>query len=210
MQSDQFHYIHHAKFECNYGSASFPLDHWFGTFRDRMVGMGTYKGAGQEDEVKEKTKPSPFKMNTPPGFNVYLLFTAVIFAVAVSALVGQPTTEMPRSVAALLAFGPIGFGVVLRQVLGDTQPLSWYVDQYITSLCSSVRVCLCAPLSLFLGFTSVTTIHTLSVSVFDPPSSHISLSLAHIIAIITHSQTGRSTKRSFLAVCINPLRSICS
>ena len=33
MQSDQFHYLHHAKFECNYGSASFPLDALFGTFR---------------------------------------------------------------------------------------------------------------------------------------------------------------------------------
>lgn len=34
MQSDQFHYLHHARFECNYGSASFPLDNMFGTFVD--------------------------------------------------------------------------------------------------------------------------------------------------------------------------------
>jgi len=35
-QSDQFHYIHHAKFECNYGSGSFNLDSLFGTFREKL------------------------------------------------------------------------------------------------------------------------------------------------------------------------------
>lgn len=61
-QSDQFHYIHHAKFECNYGSASLPLDQWFGTFCDRMIGKGTYKGAaGHDNAAAQSKKPSPFK-----------------------------------------------------------------------------------------------------------------------------------------------------
>ena len=47
MQSDQFHYLHHRRFECNYGSASFPLDKLFGTFRDVMYGESeTYKVTG--------------------------------------------------------------------------------------------------------------------------------------------------------------------
>jgi sterol desaturase/sphingolipid hydroxylase (fatty acid hydroxylase superfamily) len=37
-QSDQFHYIHHAKFECNYGGGGIPVDAWFGTLRDTLSG----------------------------------------------------------------------------------------------------------------------------------------------------------------------------
>lgn len=29
-----FHYLHHAHFECNYGTPMVPLDRWFGTFQD--------------------------------------------------------------------------------------------------------------------------------------------------------------------------------
>jgi len=36
FQSDQFHYLHHKFFECNYGPSDCPLDRWFGTFRDRI------------------------------------------------------------------------------------------------------------------------------------------------------------------------------
>ena len=28
FQSDQFHYLHHLKFECNYGTGTFPFDQW--------------------------------------------------------------------------------------------------------------------------------------------------------------------------------------
>eukprot|EP01084_Bolivina_argentea_P057747 105496_1 len=31
---DYFHFLHHAHFECNYGSASIPMDYWFGTLED--------------------------------------------------------------------------------------------------------------------------------------------------------------------------------
>lgn len=29
----KFHYLHHAKFECNYGGSLIPLDAFFGTYR---------------------------------------------------------------------------------------------------------------------------------------------------------------------------------
>jgi sterol desaturase/sphingolipid hydroxylase (fatty acid hydroxylase superfamily) len=29
-----FHYLHHRYFECNYGTATVPLDRWFGTLHD--------------------------------------------------------------------------------------------------------------------------------------------------------------------------------
>jgi len=36
FQSDQFHYLHHKYFECNYGTGTFPFDMWFGTFQDKL------------------------------------------------------------------------------------------------------------------------------------------------------------------------------
>jgi sterol desaturase/sphingolipid hydroxylase (fatty acid hydroxylase superfamily) len=44
-----FHYLHHRYFECNYGEATFPLDKWFGTFRD---GMPEGAGAKLPEEHK--------------------------------------------------------------------------------------------------------------------------------------------------------------
>merc|ERR1712096_365936 len=54
-QSDQFHYLHHARFECNYGSASLPLDHLCGTFRETLAGTSkTYKGGANNVVVDGK------------------------------------------------------------------------------------------------------------------------------------------------------------
>jgi len=36
FQSDQFHYLHHKHFECNYGPSNCPLDRWFGTFKAKL------------------------------------------------------------------------------------------------------------------------------------------------------------------------------
>jgi len=33
--SGQHHFIHHAKFECNYGTSRIPIDKWFGTYREK-------------------------------------------------------------------------------------------------------------------------------------------------------------------------------
>jgi sterol desaturase/sphingolipid hydroxylase (fatty acid hydroxylase superfamily) len=57
-QSDQFHYLHHRYFECNYGTTTFPFDRLFGTFRDQLIESTpskkdaprtttTYKGAAE-------------------------------------------------------------------------------------------------------------------------------------------------------------------
>ena len=36
LQSDQYHYLHHRFFECNYGTSGTPFDKMFGTFRDKL------------------------------------------------------------------------------------------------------------------------------------------------------------------------------
>ncbi|KAH8080458.1 C-4 methylsterol oxidase [Aureococcus anophagefferens] len=41
FQADQYHYLHHRKFECNYGSPSSAfLDQFFGTFREKLGKSG--------------------------------------------------------------------------------------------------------------------------------------------------------------------------
>jgi sterol desaturase/sphingolipid hydroxylase (fatty acid hydroxylase superfamily) len=104
MQSDQFHYLHHAKFECNYGSASVPLDNLFGTFRDKLGESASYKGAATADESTKATKDGKAnkdgKAKKGPNnkglaqylptleFAIYYAFTAAIFIVLVCAVVG--------------------------------------------------------------------------------------------------------------------------
>ncbi len=46
FQSDQFHFLHHARFECNYGSASMPFDYGFGTHREQLGTSRNYRGQG--------------------------------------------------------------------------------------------------------------------------------------------------------------------
>ena len=51
FQSDQYHYLHHRFFECNYGTSGMPFDYIFGTFREKLDQKGrskTYKGAATE------------------------------------------------------------------------------------------------------------------------------------------------------------------
>lgn len=61
MQSDLYHYLHHVKFECNYGTSGMPLDRMFGTFRcslDKSLDV-TYKGAAEEEEEETAKKNAP-------------------------------------------------------------------------------------------------------------------------------------------------------
>jgi len=55
MQSDQFHYLHHRKFECNYGTAGEPLDRWFGTYRGSLNPKDkSYKGGASDKELDKE------------------------------------------------------------------------------------------------------------------------------------------------------------
>jgi len=136
VQSDQFHYLHHNKFECNYGSASVPMDSIFGTFRDRMGDVSpTYKGAGDEklsrgagDEKAATAKPAAsmvgFKTASPPGFGLYMLFSAAVFAVGVAGAAGVPPfCDSPYLTAAFVAYGPLAFALLLMASSGDASSM---------------------------------------------------------------------------------------
>ena len=47
-----FHYLHHAHFECNFGTPMVPFDKLFGTFEDGSK----YRKEKKFDSVKEHTK----------------------------------------------------------------------------------------------------------------------------------------------------------
>jgi len=66
FQSDLLHYLHHTKFECNYGTGGIPFDLWFGTFRDKIGESKTYQGnAGdvvKEEPILVSKKKSAFRI----------------------------------------------------------------------------------------------------------------------------------------------------
>ena len=58
LQADQYHYLHHAKFECNYGSPmSGFIDQWCGTFRERLGQSTQYCGEQGEQEGPKGATP---------------------------------------------------------------------------------------------------------------------------------------------------------
>lgn len=128
MQSDQFHYIHHRKFECNYGSASFPLDHLFGTFRDSLYGKSlTYKGTASDVRPREE-KPTTYPPipPSPRGFYVYMAFTSALFLAAAHSAAAPPQPlATAKRLAALVAFGPVLGAVLLMKLVGDKSDLRW-------------------------------------------------------------------------------------
>ncbi len=58
-QADQYHFVHHAKFECNYGSPfSAFIDQFFGTFREKLGESVAYKGEFKHDVDDEEPTSS--------------------------------------------------------------------------------------------------------------------------------------------------------
>ena len=130
-QSDQYHYVHHAKFECNYGSPmSACIDQYFGTFREGLGKSDTYTGAwtpanddnkaqaaltaappGGAAAEKKKGENKKAKEWSPHGYlglpatwdaAVFNLFTAAT-ALAAASGAAQGSLPLPRATA-LAAF----------------------------------------------------------------------------------------------------------
>eukprot|EP00658_Telonema_sp_P-2_P026847 TRINITY_DN20873_c0_g1_i1.p1 TRINITY_DN20873_c0_g1~~TRINITY_DN20873_c0_g1_i1.p1 ORF type:complete len:435 (-),score=68.61 TRINITY_DN20873_c0_g1_i1:190-1494(-) len=137
-QSDQFHYMHHAQFECNYGSASVPLDFLFGTFREKRGRSSLYAGAAQHipekggvDTTNKPGKPKVqiqgIKNGGPPGFWLYMIISsAMICAPGIAAWTGtECTPRAAKAIASCCAFGPVLLAAVMLKVLGDHKSARW-------------------------------------------------------------------------------------
>ena len=128
FQSDQFHYLHHRYFECNYGPTDCPLDQWFGTFRDRMppaapaVGRATRASSSEEGGgCGEVIDPKASLRGAPEGSFVAYMVLAIVcpFCALAHALHSASHPEYleavwhigpltgAQSVAALVSLGPV-------------------------------------------------------------------------------------------------------
>ena len=153
FQGDQFHYLHHAKFECNYGSASMPFDFSNGTFRDRIVGVSTPNKGGavgervvvadkKNDEEEDRTppplRPARFKplrwRDALPStrwdatYHMICLGLAALVARAGRHVVlfgSQASSSSANALALLVSVGPVASAVMLRFAMGDRLSIRW-------------------------------------------------------------------------------------
>jgi len=152
MQSDQYHYLHHAKFECNYGTPGIPFDSWFGTFREKLGKSDQYKGEATDADlavgnpdtpVKKTITKDNFQFPAAPKYatGCYFGATAFIFAVFLTALLDrsaggvgsrirslsflQGAVRGPQLVAALVAVGPVVAGLLGCILSKDRFSLRW-------------------------------------------------------------------------------------
>lgn len=121
--SDQFHYIHHASFECSYGA---PLSAWLdiacGTFREKLGRSAEYRGAHRGEGVEKMGSEAVFSAQSYLGlqkldhmaYTLFCLATAALTALSVwRAGAGLPAIVPARAVRAFVAFGPVVFAALL-------------------------------------------------------------------------------------------------
>jgi len=135
-QSDQFHYLHHAKFECNYGTTAVPYDKWFGTYQEVFV----------PPEQIEKQRKITLKKSYFPTFGdssisdaipsaqnaIYFGFTAILFLVTIFCLVNEKLFFLEngvsfgaRVIALSTAISPLFFAAVLWYLSADSFQFLW-------------------------------------------------------------------------------------
>mmetsp|Transcript_40049 Transcript_40049/g.58519 ORF Transcript_40049/g.58519 Transcript_40049/m.58519 type:complete len:497 (-) Transcript_40049:293-1783(-) len=129
VDSDQYHYLHHRYFECNYGTPSLLLDCIFGTFRDKLSDksdtttyQGDADGVGDVTARKLDGKASLLGLPDWDQFVYNLLFCVMTPAIYVMALIGPSSSSSaapfnnPSGVAFLVVIAPIIGGILLGLV----------------------------------------------------------------------------------------------
>jgi len=144
-QSDQFHYLHHAKFECNYGTTSVPYDKWFGTYSDVFTPAAAKSEQEQEQQQQKQPQNKSAKKSYVPSGGlsltdaipttqnvIYFMITCFIFAFTAWACVNERmffadgrVTMMARAVALLTAVGPLVSACLLWYFSKDSLQFFW-------------------------------------------------------------------------------------
>lgn len=124
FQSDQYHYLHHRYFECNYGTGGTPLDKWFGTFRDKLTekkGASSYKGGA--DHVSIKQAAAHDAKATLAGlpsfeFSFFMAANCAVWMALWFALRHEHGVDQwnPHALAFAVAFGPILLGQLMTSM----------------------------------------------------------------------------------------------
>jgi len=131
FQSDQYHYLHHRFFECNYGTGGVPFDKWFGTFRDSLdvKASTSYKGvhvestenrmdAGSAALADAKATLLGFPSWDQLLFNLATYVAAPLLVFSAAGVGPVPKQHLgalgsPRVVALLMSLGPALLGMAL-------------------------------------------------------------------------------------------------
>jgi len=140
-QADQYHYLHHAKFECNYGSPmSGFIDQYMGTFREKLGESSEYKGEWSEksseflpaDAVQRPWSSKGYLALQTDSNLAYTCFCLSVLFTAIWGIVlnsGSWRIEslgpipVADAVAFVVGYGPFLFAYFLCHVTGD--PMSW-------------------------------------------------------------------------------------
>jgi len=118
FQSDQFHYLHHRFFECNYGTGDIPFDYIFGTFRDKIIlGESSYRGHADivtEDDAKVlDVKANLFGLPSKESI-IYYSLVIPLYYFLVNEITSKPDKAKNITVIAFLgSTGPILIGVLI-------------------------------------------------------------------------------------------------
>jgi len=144
-QADQYHYLHHHKFECNYGSPfSGFIDQYMGTFREKMGESLTYRGEWREGKAsllpaQGGVAPAPREWSRKSRLGLqrdshlaYTCFCALVLGAALWGMllntgarrvdaVGPVPVE--SAVAFATAYGPFLFAFLLCKAVRD--PMAW-------------------------------------------------------------------------------------
>jgi len=122
FQSDQYHYLHHRFFECNYGTSGTPFDKIFGTFRDKLKETGTSYRGGSEEKVDDKTAAihdakASLAGRPDPGFVIYIGLNCAIWALLWFSIQKQFGIHEwnPHYLAFLASSGP----VIIAQMMAN-------------------------------------------------------------------------------------------
>lgn len=134
FQSDQFHYLHHAKFECNYGSASMPFDHSNGTFTANFKATTQPLSKTMTNSMKKKNQERPmiaFKdvVSATKGDFVYTMVMFGLCILLLNRICGNGTLSNwllnEHMFGFVIGFGPVLTALVLRFIIGDSLKISW-------------------------------------------------------------------------------------
>eukprot|EP00039_Didymoeca_costata_P023340 m.6765 g.6765 ORF g.6765 m.6765 type:complete len:469 (-) comp3580_c0_seq1:124-1530(-) len=127
FQSDQFHYLHHAKFECNYGTSGPPMDKMFGTFRDKL---GPSPVENVSDDIKEVTQIDFLAGGLSLGSALTMrldqaLFNFLAYGILIGFIIQFHFQKDGLLWSFLLPYGPILSGLLVLNIFGDSKSMFW-------------------------------------------------------------------------------------
>eukprot|EP00930_Biecheleria_cincta_P087111 TRINITY_DN76367_c0_g1_i1.p1 TRINITY_DN76367_c0_g1~~TRINITY_DN76367_c0_g1_i1.p1 ORF type:complete len:443 (-),score=31.44 TRINITY_DN76367_c0_g1_i1:3-1331(-) len=134
--SSQFHFLHHAYFECNYGSgASNFLDKFFGTFRGKL--SSAHAGNRGEKDTKKANPHSCLGLQK----GSQLVYSIVVLAIILIFYWGLAMNRGPHRIAtvggvpigvligACVAYGPFVIALLLCKNSSDSMHWRWPFQQ---------------------------------------------------------------------------------